>query len=752
MRRVPRFAQLFTVLAVAHVSAAVGQDVSRPAPGADPVSVATLGVRFVAEPVGRDGRLDEAFWMQADSIFDLRQREPFEGRAATERTVVRVVRDAETLYIGVWAYESSPTGVTARQLRRDADLSSDDNVTILIDGHHDRRSAFLFGTNPNGAMWDAQFIGVDNLNENWNGIWEVATHRTSAGWTAAFRIPFRTLRFRAGADSVGFNVRRFIRRKNEEDLWRSYGRAEGLYQLLREGAVTGLGDVARALSVGLRPYVLGRAVEPEYDTLAVKQANGLTDGKVGLDAKVAVTPTLTGDVTLNTDFAQVEADQQVINLSRFPLFFPEKREFFLESSGIFSFGFNEISQLFYSRRIGLTQDSAGNASGVPILAGGRVYGKAGPWTIGLLDARTGGADQANDAVVRVKHDIFSRSYLGAMATMRSGPGAHGVEQTFGFDADFPLVVNGHNVEPTFYISGTRTPGTPGTPVAFRVATDYPNDLFNNFASLYHIESGYAPALGFIRRTGIWETTGHVDFQPRPHLLGIRQLDIKFPIPEWDIIVPEGGSLARTADWQTAWFEWRPLGGEFQSGDRFEVNYQRQLDAPSDTFEVFRGVNVAPGRYWWNRWELQYETSQARALSAWAMVRWGGFYGGRATTLALQGAWRPGGHLILGLDLTRTEARIPAGHFAALQGDGRLEYNFNTRTAFLGFVQWNNADQRVDFNLRFHWIPKIGDDWYVVWNSGYPTNSGALYRFLDRRAWGRPLNGAFVVKIAHRLAP
>jgi hypothetical protein len=722
-------------------------------PGHDSARAATLHSTVISTPVRLDGRLDEPFWATTDSIDDFRQREPVEGAPATERTVVRVVRDAEALYVGVRLYDREPSRLRASQLRRDADLwDNDDMVTLLIDGLRDRRNAFLFGTNPNGAMWDAEITLQDEANENWNGIWDVAVSRDTLGWTAEFRIPFRTLRFRAeAAASFGFNVQRSIRRKNEEDLWQGWRRTQGFFRQQYEGELVGLGRLERRGDVDLLPYTLGRVVESDHDLTGAVAGAGRMDGKAGLDAKLALTPTLTADLALNTDFAQVEADQQVINLTRFPLFFPEKREFFLESSGIFSFGFNEISQLFYSRRIGLLQDSAGNTAAVPILAGGRVYGKAGPWTIGLLDARTGGADQANDAVVRVKHDLFSRSTLGAMATVRSGPGARGVERVFGFDADFPLVVRGQNVEPTFWLAGSRVPGVAGTPVAFRIAADYPNDLFDNFVALYRVERGFTPTLGFFRRTGVWETTGHVDFQPRPRALGLRQLSIKFPIPQWDVIVPEGGSLSRSADWQTARFEWRPLGGQLESGDRFEVNFQRRLDAPSDSFEVFPGTVVPPGRYWWNRWELQYGSSQSRALSVFARLNWGGFYGGRSTELEVGTAWRSGGHVIVGVDATRTEAHLPAGYFAAFQTSARLEYNLGTRTAFLGFVQWNNEDQRVDFNLRFHWIPVVGDDVYVVWNSGYTTDPTARYRFPDSLAWSRPLNGAFVVKAVHRIA-
>src|SRR5713226_9491184 len=295
----------------------------------------TIRAALIKTVVTLDGRLDEPFWATADSIDDFRQREPLEGSAATERTVVKVARDAAALYIVVRCYDSDGRGVRARQLRRDADLSSDDNVLLLIDSFDDRRGAFVFGTNPNGAMWDAQFSGVDNLNENWNGIWEVAVSRDSIGWTAEFRIPLLALRFRAESNPVfGFNVRRFIRRKNEEDLWRSWGRAQGLYHLTNEGAITDLGGLHRPHDLEVYPYALGRAVETEHDSVGGETTPGLVGAKAGVDAKLGVTPTLTADVTVSTDFAQVEADQQVINLTRFPFFFPEKRQFFLESSGL----------------------------------------------------------------------------------------------------------------------------------------------------------------------------------------------------------------------------------------------------------------------------------------------------------------------------------------------------------------------------------------------------------------------------------
>ena len=695
-----------------------------------------------------DGRLADSAWRGADSLTDFRQRDPAEGEPGTERTVVRVLSTSEALYVGVWAEDRNVRAVRATVFRRDADLTVDDYITILIDSFHDRRGAFLFRTNPNGAMWDAQLTGSDNLNESWNGIWEVAVARNPAGWTAEFRIPYQTLRFPRNATSLGFNVQRFIRRRNEEVLWQSYRRTEGLFHLLREGELVGLVPLRRGRPLELMPYALGKATANDHDPSGASLGGAGVSLKAGVDAKLAVSPTLTADFTVNTDFAQVEADSQVINLTRFPVFFPEKRQFFLESSGIFDFGTLQQVQLFYSRRIGLQADGLP----VPILGGARLSGKAGPWALGFLDARTGSGDEANDLVLRAKHDLLERGYVGAMALQRSGPGVAGSERGAGFDIDVPLVIHGQNLVPFAWIAGTQVPGVPGTPKAWRVATDYPNDLFDNFISLYRIDAGFTPTLGFVRRTGIWETTGHVDFMPRPNTLGIRQLVFEFPIPTWDIIANEQGSLFSSGDWQTASLQWIPLGVTMESDDHFEIDVLRLLDAPPDSFEVFRGVHISPGRYWWTRGQLQYMSSPGRPFSVTTLVGFGGFYDGTDFETAFEGTWRKSGHLTLAGGVDRSEVSLPAASFTALQATGRIEYAFSTRTDFLAFLQYNNEAERIDFNLRFHWIPVIGDDVYVVWNSGYTTDPTVLHRFPSPHVLGHPLNGALVVKAVHRIVP
>jgi hypothetical protein len=691
-----------------------------------------------------DARMLDPVWLSTDSIADFRQREPLEGKPGTERTVVRVARDSAALYVMVRAYDSSPSRLCSGQLRRDADLTSDDNITVLIDSYQDRRSAFLFQTNPNGAMWDAQLAGVNDINSDWNGIWDVATFRDSLGWTAEFRIPFTTLRFASNkGGGFGFNIRRFICRKNEETLWQGWLHTEGLYQLLAEGDLTGLGVLERKREVEVKPYTLARGVEREFDETGAQIGSSSTGGKVGLDAKVAVTSTLTADLTVNTDFAQAEVDQQVINLTRFPTFFPEKRDFFLDSSGVFDFGTTGETQTFYSRRIGLTDGVP-----VPILAGVRMTGRAGPWTVGVLDTRTGGSEDANDAVVRVKHDFLDRGYIGSVATYRSGPGVAASEHDIGLDASLPLVWNRHNLIPSGWIDQNQ--GTDGQAAgAWTLRTDFPNEDAYGYASVSRIDPGFQPAMGFVRRAGILESQFRTHYTPRPSFLGIRQLDLSPIVPSWDVIASKDGSLIDPATWETASFEWRPFGAAFNAGDEFAINVYRKLDAPTDAFPIFRSFTVPAGRYWWTRSELGYVSSYTRPVTVALFINSGTFYNGRSNDMELSGVWRGGGHLILGGETTRSDVSLVGERFTAVEAHARMEYSFTTRTGLMIFSQYDNEARRADFNIRYHWIPEVGDDVYILWNSGYTTERTSPWRFPSARSLSKPLNGALVIKVVWR---
>ena len=349
----------------------------------------TIRVAALAGTVRLDGLPDEAEWYLADSLTDLTQREPASGAPATQRTVVRFLAGPGGLYVGLWAYDSTPGSIRHAQLRRDADFSSDDSFSLLLDPQRDRRSGYLFSVNPNGAMFDGEVQGAGDTNPDWDGVWDARARITPEGWTAELFIPWQTLRYRPDESAWGMNLRRFSRQRNEEVLWRAWMRQQGLLFQQEEGTLDGLEQLPGRQLLELRPYLLASGTLDERTFLPSGEDSitrtGSTDLKSGLDAKLAVAPTLTIDLTVNTDFAQVDADRQVVNLTRFPLIFPEKRPFFLEGSGTFDFGQSERNTLFYSRRIGL--DDAGSA--VPLVAGVRLQGRVGHERVGLLAARTG---------------------------------------------------------------------------------------------------------------------------------------------------------------------------------------------------------------------------------------------------------------------------------------------------------------------------------------------------------------------------
>lgn len=708
-------------------------------------SRASIFARDAGAPLRLDANLRDSAWAFADSIAGITQREPVEGTPNSERTVVKVLRDADNFWLAVIAYDSDPAGIVATQFRRDADPDVDDNVGIAIDSYDQQRTAFGFATNPNGMMWDAQLTGTQDWDVNWNGIWYVAATRGAHGWTALFQIPFRTLRFHDGTNvTFGFNVRRFIRRKNEEDLWQSWLRNQGLENLQFEGEVVIAGSLVRGLDAEIRPNAILKSALPVYDSTGTQTYHGVTTGKVGMDAKLAVTPTMTADLTANADFAEVEADSQVVNLTRFPVYFPEKREFFLENADLFTFGATLRNYLFYSRRVGL--DDSGNA--VPILAGARIYGDAGKWSVGTLGAVTGGTDQAVDVVARVRRNVLERAYIGAIATVNTGPGVVGTASALGVDADFPLRVGGQNLEPKFWIAGTRVPGIPGTPVAWRAYLDYPNDIWDNFAAIYKVEAGFDPVLGFVQATGIRETNGHFNWMPRPQSTVIRNYDIQFL--SWDIIAADTGAVGNAINWENANFDVRPFGIEFQSGDHIMFDVARLLDAPESTFVIFPGTAIPPGHYWWTTYTLAAQLAPGRVVSGSLALTGGGFYNGTQRTAAASVTWRGGGHVAVGADVSLSDVRIPFGDFTAEQTALRFEYDFSTKLTLLGFAQHTNTQNRADFQFRLHWIPRVGDDLFVVWSSGYSTWRFSPYRFPAWDAFPHELNATLAIKVAHRI--
>jgi hypothetical protein len=682
-----------------------------------------------------DGKLDEAAWLSADSITDFRQRDPSEGAPASERTVVRVLSTPAGLAVGWWCYDRDPSKIVRSQLRRDAELRPDDYVSLGVDGLHDKRSAFYFRANANGALWDGEHIDFESGNESWDGVWDVRSRVTNDGYVVEMLVPWATLRYAEGDSLMGMNFRRFMPRKNEEVLWRAWKRTEGFRFLEQEGLVGGFAELPKRPTVEARPYVSSELKLPERryftnagDTLL---SRGAQDASIGLDLKVPIGNTITADLTFNPDFAQAEADRQVVNLSRFPLFFPEQRTFFTEGSAIFDFGRRQQTQMFYSRRIGLGAD--GSPVNIPV--GLRMQGRAGGQQIGLLAVHTGGAQDETDAVVRIKHDLLGRGYIGAMGTMAAQTGRAG-SVAGGVDFSLPYVVQGGQ---NLVILGNAawSRDSAGAPAGghYRLIVDYPNDNADIVMRFDRVEAGYNPALGFVQQRGIHRLGGSFSLTPRPKQPSIIRR-YEFQLLNYDVVWDLGFRPNNIS------LETQPLGLQFQNGDRFEVNVQRRFDAPSESFELIDGATIAPGSYWWNRGEVQYNSTEARALRVNASVSTGQFYTGRSTEASVGLRFRRTPHTLLTLDLARSAVSLDTVRFTANTVRLRGDYAFTARLNATLFAQWDNQSNRASVNSRVRWTVSPGSDLYVVWNSNWPTG-------LDRPIpWSRPARGGLVAKYVY----
>ncbi len=689
-------------------------------------------VRVTSENIRLDGSLDESAWMLADSITDFRQKEPTEGGPPTARTTVRLLATPAGLAIGWWLSDPAPTQLRRSQLRRDADQRSDDHVAVMIDGLSDRRTAFFFRTNANGALWDGEHVTFESGNDEWDGIWDVRTRITDAGWTAEMLIPWATLRYPDDLRSMRMNFRRFLPRTNEEVLWRAWKRGQGIRFLEEAGVVEGFGDLPPRARAELRPFVLGEHTLAER-TFASDGSDQVVAGArnlfaAGLDVKVPVTNTLTADLTVLPDFAQAEVDRQVVNLTRFPLFFPEQRPFFTEGASNFAFGRQQQSQMFYSRRIGL------GPGGVPveIPVGARMQGRAGRYRLGLLAARTGDEQSATDLVARVRRDVLGRGYVGAMTTYSDQAARPGAVAA-GVDFDLPFIIRGRD---NFVLLGNAAwsqdsvGGASGSHLRFMI--DYPNDHADLVTRFDRIEAGYNPALGFISQNGIYRWGGNMAVTPRPKRRSfIRRYELNLLGYEviWD--------LQKRLD--NANFTVRPFGAQFQSGDRVELNLIRRFDGPTEDFDLVPGVTVLPGNYWFNRVEARYSGSNVRRWTVNASASTGEFYDGRRVDLALAGFVRIQPHVELSLDFSQNDVRLPAGDFVVNTVRFRGDYAVSPRLTATAFAQFDDQSERAAVNARLRWTASPGSDLYVVWNSAWPTG-------LDRGIpWERPVRGGLVVK-------
>jgi len=663
--------------------------------------------------VDLDGRLTESFWTRAPLIDDFRQREPQEGTPATERTEVRVAYDAENLYVGIDAFDSRPDLVVARLLQRDRVMSrhgfggigfqGDDGVAILLDAFHDHRNAVIFATNPNGAEYDALLTDEgDQFNVDWRGVWRVASARTDHGWSTEFAIPWRTLRYPPDAIGRvwGFNVFRVIQRKKEEVLWRSWSREGGGFDRVSQaGHLLGLAGLPRSgLNIEAKPFALeGRTQNRVEDGSLVGERR--TD--FGLDLKSEIRPGLVLDLTANTDFAQVEVDDQQVNLTRFSLFFPEKRDFFLENSGIFEFGRQGFFGgppylMFFSRNIGI-----GPGGEVPIIGGGRLTGRIGGQTIGLLGVVTDaahGRDGETFNVVRLKRDVGASNYVGAMLTDRRG--ADAANTVVGMDGRFYL-------HPTLvldaFVAKSYTDGAGGDGVAYDASLDYTADLYGGFLEHTVIGREAVAAAGFITRTDIRKTSLNLRRRIRPDFAGLRLNDFRF-----------NGDYQSTTDGRFQdWNAGLSAMPTWNAGDNGTISWQAGETQVDFAFVLADSVPVPAGRYRSNQWRFNYSSSSSRPWIVSAGHSRSAFYGGTLRTWSASLAWTPVPAISVTPSVSRNDVALPDGSFTADILGFRAIWALSTKVTTNALIQYNRLTDDFVSNIRFNFIHRPGSDLYVV---------------------------------------
>ncbi|HEX4935725.1 MAG TPA: DUF5916 domain-containing protein, partial [Gemmatimonadaceae bacterium] len=462
-------------------------------------------------------------------------------------------------------------------------------------------------------------------------------------------------------------------------------------------------------------------------------AEALQRGDLGLDVKVPVTATLTADLTVRPDFAQAEVDRQIVNLTRFPLFFPERRTFFTEGAATFSFGREQQTQMFYSRRIGLGR----NGTPVTIPVGARMQGRVGRYVVGLLAAATGGSEDSRDFVARARRDVLGRGFVGAMATLSDRPARPG-SLAGGVDYNFPFIVNGNNLIFLGNAAWSRdsTGATPGA--HYRFVIDYPNDRADIVTRFDRVEAGYNPALGFVQQRGIYRWGGSTSITPRPRNARLVRR-YEFNLLNYDVVWRDGHRGTGDAALDNASFSVRPFGIQFQSGDRIEVNAIRRFDAPDVDFAIAPGIAVPAGGYWWNRAEVRFQGANVRTWSIDATASTGAFYDGNRHDLSFTGRLRQQPHLEFSLEYERNDIELPAGAFIANTIRFRGDYAVSPRLTFTAFAQADDRSDRAALNARLRWTQSPGSDLFVVWNSVWPT---LLERSFDLM---KPQSGGLVVK-------
>ena len=722
--------------ALALLASAAQAGAQLPVSSRDAAGNVVIRATRITTPIEVDGKLDDGVYRQVEALTDFIQSEPQTGAPSSERTEAWVLFDDDNLYLACRCWDRHPERMVLNEMRRDSpNLRNNDNFAVALDTFHDRRNAFLFSITPLGAFFDALALDERTYNSDWNTIWKNAVGRFDGGWIAEIAIPFKSLRYPAGRDQTwGINIRRTIRAKNEGTYivpMRPDWGPGAIFRMSAAATLTGVEVPPAAKNLEIKPYAISRLTT---DTVSTPKVSNQLEKDAGLDVKYGITKGLTADFTYNTDFAQVEEDEAQVNLTRFNLVFPEKREFFLEGAGAFTFGTPAVTTggpppppgtnpaqfsgdapaLFYSRRIGLSGSRA-----VPIVAGARLSGKAGAWNIGALNiesddlAPTGtlpGALQTNFNVLRVRRDIFRRSTIGGMFTNRSlSASGSGSNQAWGLDTSLAF---SQNMYLSAFVAQTKTTGRSGRDYSYRTQFSYAADRYGLMVDRIEAQPNFNPELGFMRRMDFREHIVSGRFSPRP---AKNQRVRKY--------FYEGG-LTDVADTSGVHQSRATTGSyrvELQNSDLVSVTYSKNYEFLQVPFPVANDVRIPVGGYDFSSLLAAYNPGQQRVISGSGSLEIGSFYNGNKITAAFRGRASLTPRLALEPNISLNWIDLPQKTFTNTVIGTRTLYSMTPRMFITALVQYASSTLNLSANVRFRWEYMPGSELFVVYTEGRDTS-------------------------------
>jgi len=656
-----------------------------------------------------DGTLDDPLWQSAKPIRDFRQQEPYEGQPATERTEVRILYTRHAVYFGIHCFDSDPSRIIASELRRDVSQDLDDHFEILIDSNHDRRGAYVFQINPLGTQIDGLIVEEQRENSEldfdsgWDGVWTSDAKIGADGWTATIEIPFSTLNFTHSTDvRWGLNFKRFIRRKNESDLWRAYRRTFGITKVSQAGDLEGIKYIGSGRLFIVKPYGLAR-----YDKQTGQDPKFPLTG--GVDVKYGLSSNLVLNLTGNTDFADTEVDLEPFNITPFKVFIPEKRQFFLENAAVFNFPLGDQDQLFFSRQIGI-DPITGNQ--VPVNGGAKLTGRIGRLELGVMDVNTrssGPNPFANFAVVRLKESLWAGSYIGVLGIdKRSGDLLDSFNQTGGVDTRLVFFKDWFF---DAHMAGTQSPGYSSGNSDLGASLSYRSNWLEGIVERRKTGPNFNPEVGFVERIDSDETYGDLTFKVRPSIPGVRELQFEGFV----LHAPDTLGRVSTQEWQNT-FRAEFHNGAYTDDDIVDVFTQR-ITTP---FHIYKDVFIPNGVYHFTRHQLTYGSGKDRKFTYSFFERFGGYYDGTLNEFRVRINYRPTAKFSMSASETWDRFRLPLpnGNFSVVLASLQGNYSFNRFLTFTSLVQMDTSNtQAVSANLRLRYNYRPDSDFYVIYNVG-----------------------------------